>query len=864
MLYRFVLSFLLLFLLFPIYAQYNMPQNKIWIFGFQAGLDFNGNVPVPITSAMNSGNLAGTLEANTSVCDSAGTLLFYTDGTSVWNRFGTVMPNGVNLTGLGGGPTDNATNSTSQGALIVPMPDSAGKYYIFSLTAVDQPANKRGKLFYSIVNMSLAGGNGDVVAAQKSIPVDSGLTEKMIGIVGDRCNIWVLTCVRNQAVYKAYEITAAGLNPVPVISNTGTPKNLSFGCLAVSPDRKLVACSEQAIFGGNNGLELSQFDAATGQVYNAIQMEPLLGYYGVCFSPDNTKLYGSSFTSVFQFDVTAANPASTKTLITGNGRNTDLQLGPDSRIYFHHSATDGNSLSYIRFPNATGTACQPVLDTLHLPAGSTFSFGLHNQVPVMKRDTLASVQSVSAACFASQQQLAAADINGWDYTWNTGANSSGITVTSPGTYWLQYYTGPCRYHTDTFEVGFPGGILPQINTQSSCNAMANGKAWASTYTGDTVTYHYQWYNTAGDTLSLTDTLFNAPAGQYSLSISTANCDTVLTFSISEEMHRVSFLADTLICLGTPITFQNTSDPAITSFRWYFGDGDSSLSATPVYLYATPGNFIAMLTGKNATCTDTAYKNIIVDAPANGYGFALSPHEICMGESVRLETADDSTLSHLQYNWGDQNTLVTEDKIVQHAYDQAGVMPVSLTAVFRVCPEQQYTDTVKVHALPVVYLGPDTSICLHGAPVVLTSRIPRQPGEQYRWSNGAETGTIEVRHEGSYKLTVINEHDCANSDVVEVNKDCYIDIPNAFTPDNDGSNDYFFPRQLLSRSLSGFHMTVFNRWGQVVFETSRGEGRGWDGKWNGKDQPQGVYLYRIEATLDNKERETYQGNVTLIR
>src|SRR5690606_24672397 len=99
--------------------------------------------------------------------------------------------------------------------------------------------------------------------------------------------------------------------------------------------------------------------------------------------------------------------------------------------------------------------------------------------------------------------------------------------------------------------------------------------------------------------------------------------------------------------------------------------------------------------------------------------------------------------------------------------------------------------------------------------------------------------------------------------IEISKDCYIDIPNAFTPDGDGHNDYFFPRQLLTEGVSRFKMQIFNRWGQLLFETSRLDGRGWDGNFNGKAQPTGAYLYRIEADFSNGQWEKYEGNITLL-
>src|SRR5690606_9996975 len=104
----------------------------------------------------------------------------------------------------------------------------------------------------------------------------------------------------------------------------------------------------------------------------------------------------------------------------------------------------------------------------------------------------------------------------------------------------------------------------------------------------------------------------------------------------------------------------------------------------------------------------------------------------------------------------------------------------------------------------------------------------------------------------------------STETIEISKDCYIDIPNAFTPNGDGHNDYFFPRQLLSENVSQFRMQVFNRWGQLIFESDRPDGRGWDGRFNGKAQPTGVYLYRIDVTFSNGSKENYQGNMTLIR
>ena len=92
----------------------------------------------------------------------------------------------------------------------------------------------------------------------------------------------------------------------------------------------------------------------------------------------------------------------------------------------------------------------------------------------------------------------------------------------------------------------------------------------------------------------------------------------------------------------------------------------------------------------------------------------------------------------------------------------------------------------------------------------------------------------------------------------------MDIPNVFTPNGDGVNDYFYPRQYLTKGLSAFSMTIYNRWGEQIFQSTSINGRGWDGKLNGMDQPEGVYVYIIDAVFVDGNKEHQQGNITLMR
>ena len=134
-----------------------------------------------------------------------------------------------------------------------------------------------------------------------------------------------------------------------------------------------------------------------------------------------------------------------------------------------------------------------------------------------------------------------------------------------------------------------------------------------------------------------------------------------------------------------------------------------------------------------------------------------------------------------------------------------------------------------------------------------------------------------QEEGIYTITLIatNEFGCKDILVqeggVEVLTAGNVLIPNAFTPNHEGPNggivnlekgrnDVFYP---VTRGVTDFHMQVFNRWGELIFQTSQLE-RGWDGYYNGRMAKQDVYVYKIRMTFENGEMTTKLGDVSLIR
>ena len=92
-------------------------------------------------------------------------------------------------------------------------------------------------------------------------------------------------------------------------------------------------------------------------------------------------------------------------------------------------------------------------------------------------------------------------------------------------------------------------------------------------------------------------------------------------------------------------------------------------------------------------------------------------------------------------------------------------------------------------------------------------------------------------------------------------DAAVDVPNAFTPGNDGKNDQF--RAKAFGAVKKFEITVYNRWGEVVF-SSIDPDKGWDGKYAGKEQPGGVFVWICRYQLEGEPEQFDRGTMTLIR
>ena len=361
------------------------------------------------------------------------------------------------------------------------------------------------------------------------------------------------------------------------------------------------------------------------------------------------------------------------------------------------------------------------------------------------------------------------------------------------------------------------------------------------------------------------------AHSISLLVSNATCRDSVTKPVDTQhpLHAAFTQDRDSVCEAHLITF---TDQSVTttkfginpSFYWDFRDGTSSTLQNPTHTFSRTGSYnVTEIVKDFVPCYDTAYHTILVDSLPHAHIF-LTDSALCEGQGIIFD-ADFLAIGNTGYTWtfGDGTTISNQHPIT-HSYDSTGVFTVKFSATYRICPDTSDTRTVSIKPFPMVDLGRDTGMCLNAAPIYLVDAInANTPGASFHWNTGDTGSHIQVVAPGTYSVTV-DIDGCKNTDSITISKDCYIDIPNSFTPNNDGLDDYFFPRQFLSHSVATFSMDIYDRWGELIFRTTSIDGRGWDGKFNGSTQPVGVYIYLINVSFVNGRTEKYQGNVTLLR
>ncbi len=586
------LTFSACFLFYLLIATASSAQKQTWkwYFGYNAAMDFSTGAPTVLyNSAMSQ------YEGSASIADENGNLLFYTDGLSVWNKNHQVMPNG---TGMLGNP------SSTQSALIIPVPSSDSLYYIFVCDG--------GTAHYSQLDITLNGGFGDINSI-KNIFLAGNCAEKLAGVrAGNGEDIWVAIHENGNTLFSSFLVTSVGVGPA-VVSNVGNQLVGNIGQLQFSPDGKKAAMASYSS-PTLETVDLFDFDNTTGILSNHLGF-PTPDYfqtYGLEFSPNSKVLYSGADPGynggIHAWNLEAGSDSAiiASDTIIGYGQgynNGSFQLAPDGKVYV---AQEGSTyIGAISNPNSYYTCSYNPFAVNVSPKMS--GLGLPNFLA-----SLFSPVNAEFFCLGDATLFYLNDTSAYSSVyWNFGDPASGNANIDSGAEVYHVFTDTGQYTIEVIE-NFNGGSTDTVYTTviivlAPTVSLGND---TSICIGDTLVLDagnagasFLWSNgSTSQTIAVTTT------GTYAVSVFSGGCEGFASVIIDVVPCNQPFSAsDTSVCQKFCISFFDSSTNNPISWLWLFPGGTPSSSTlqNPANIcYNNPGVFDVTLITTSAAGNDT--------------------------------------------------------------------------------------------------------------------------------------------------------------------------------------------------------------------------------------------------------------------
>lgn len=522
--------------------------------------------------------------------------------------------------------------------------------------------------------------------------------------------------------------------------------------------------------------------------------------------------------------------------------------------------------------------------------------------------------SVSFSVDAQTQSL-----NPTDYTWTIQDNSTIIQQTSTGTnpsftYQFVNTSQSIKDFQVTLKVDLPTGC-----SGDSTRAVRISPIPSSAFDTDTLVYEcervvlnldaaqkglqeYEWTilsnavtlfgsTTIGDNFNYE--IFRSTSADQNIEIrlrttNLANCESSVN-SQTMFIPRMQVINPSFTALPAAqqlpeatVTVTNNTNAGPWQYTWDFGDGETSTttSTTPIsHTYKDPGFYTIVLTVTSENCVKTQAATIQIIPAKPMLDFDYDPASGCAPLTVNFRNlsqyADETT-----YEWQfGVNQGRSQAINPSYTYYEPGIYSVSLTAK-NVAGEQAQivkqqiievlaSPNAQFNVKPRMVQFPDGKLYTDNESFGATSY-------QWNFGDGTTSTEFEPQHvytsEGVFDITLIayNPEGCSDTTTLEAGvqtiRSGQILVPNAFSPNTSGpgnsggQNDTFRP---ILRGVSEFQMLVFNRWGELLFETTNAE-VGWDGYYQGKLCQQDVYIYKIIGKYSNGEKVNKVGDIHLIR
>ncbi len=650
-------------------------QGAKWYFGSNAGLDFSGGSPTPITDSK-----VNTLEGVSSIADTKGKLQFYTDGITVYDRNGAIMksviPGDTAYRPLGG------SHTSTQSALIVPKPTCRGCEYLYYVYTTSEVRGTKA-LTYSVVDMRENKGKGAIVA--RNIPYIGKSTERSASVRNDKdTTYWVITHDYGGNTYRVGHLTKGAtttqtfdfgmkqdtvtkaegyLQVGPADTTSATKGNRTLAMVVPGPTE--------------NYVELTSFNDQTGKITGPVRRIDLGPYppkaYGVTFSPDGKGVYvslndttsrGASY--IVRYDVSQQDSlalANSRILVDSSTTRQygALQLASDGRIYV--AVKGANTLAVIGRPNAGLIGDFQFSPTGQSLGGKTSQLGLPNLVAnfnsssggpaLMKGDSCAGRPTqfqISPAC-PPLKEFYTLDFGDKSKPYSGTATQTTHTYNIPGTYAISLRVQVQR--TDGAGVCLDTLLKQTITIIATPDKIDLGSDIGPvcingvTLNANVTASQYVWVRN-GQVVGRSRTLFATRSGTYIVFAANISCYQTDTIQVTLLRPPVLDLGpDSTYCTGTPFVL-TVPQQTWNGFTWSNGQTTKSITITKPGLYS--------LTATNAQgCTNTDSIRL-KEAPRPRVSAVLSGPTTCTGTDGRIQLTPTPSGTY-SYSWTIGNTTL---------------------------------------------------------------------------------------------------------------------------------------------------------------------------------------------------------------
>jgi gliding motility-associated-like protein len=429
---------------------------------------------------------------------------------------------------------------------------------------------------------------------------------------------------------------------------------------------------------------------------------------------------------------------------------------------------------------------------------------------------------------------------GNQYQWSNGSSSQSINVSSAGTYVLTASNSGCT-DSASITVSVNNSFSTQIASAPSGN-ICQGDSVLLVVSGASLLAQ-QWYlNNVLLTGKTDDSIYAQAGGNYSVSVNASgNCFDTSSVQINVlAIPTADFTYNQPLC-SSQIQFTNASTGA-NNYLWTFNSGATSNQINSIQNFPVSGNYNIMLVAMNNSCNDTIIKNISVNPVVHA---DFTNDTLC----ALSKQFSNQTSNGFQFTWNFGDGTTTNAVSPVHLFSQTGSYNVQLLSQ----DANGCRDSITKNVLISLYNPSAFTYNLDTCAGTMSFLPYSLFAQEYLWDFGDQkqsSSNITTHHyaqDGIYFVSLTTNPSllCAEKTTEQVfipsRQYDYLYIPNSFTPNGDGINDYFtiYGEGKCLKS----ELYIYNRWGEIVYET-KDITIFWDGKCQGQKVPEGVYCFLL--------------------